>query len=271
MSTQTVVPSRLAETGKDDAIPFGRLLGVEFRKSWDTRAGFWLIAIIGLLVVAAEVIALIVFITQDAQDASWIFFSQLAGIITSLLLPVFGIMLVTAEWGQRTAMVTFSLEPRRIRVVMAKLLVGILLTVATVILCLIVGAVCNLIFGATGGDVVWNEDGLVEGFIGFFLIQALTMCVGFALAALLLNTAAAIVVFFAYAYVLPGLIALAASTIGWFEDFAPWIDLLEAQQPLYEFMSMSGTEWGHFVVSTLIWIVIPLGLGLRRILRAEVK
>ena len=48
---------------------------------------------------------------------------------------------------------------------------------------------------------------------------------GFALAALLLNTAAAIVVFFVYKWVLPGLFALGAALMGWFEH-APALDRL---------------------------------------------
>ena len=55
-----------------------------------------------------------------------------AAFLTSFLLPVLGIMLVTTEWSQRTAMVTFALEPRRPLVIAAKALVGVLLTLATV-------------------------------------------------------------------------------------------------------------------------------------------
>ena len=43
---------------------------------------------------------------------------------------------------------------------------------------------------------------------------------GFALACLLLNTPAAIVVFFVYKWVLPGLLALGAALMAWFNDLA---------------------------------------------------
>ena len=48
--------------------PFRRLVQVELRKSYDTRAGFWLIAAIGLIVLAAEIIVLAVVTTQDEAD-----------------------------------------------------------------------------------------------------------------------------------------------------------------------------------------------------------
>ena len=41
-----------------------------------------------------------------------------------ILLPVLGILLVTSEWSQRTAMVTFTLEPSRSRVIAAKFVVA---------------------------------------------------------------------------------------------------------------------------------------------------
>ena len=40
------------------------------------------------------------------------------------LLPVVGILLVSSEWSQRTAQVSFTLVPRRPRVIAAKMLAG---------------------------------------------------------------------------------------------------------------------------------------------------
>ena len=39
-------------------------------------------------------------------------------------MPVVGILLVTSEWTQRTAMISFTLVPHRSRVLLAKLLAG---------------------------------------------------------------------------------------------------------------------------------------------------
>src|SRR5689334_20316642 len=91
---------------------FHRLVLVELRKTYDTRASFWLLATIGLLVLAAEIIVLAVVTTQN-EAISFGDFIGTAAFITSVFLPVLGIMLLTTEWSQRTAMVTFALEPRR--------------------------------------------------------------------------------------------------------------------------------------------------------------
>ena len=58
----TAAPTTLDVSGTRPT-PFHRLVRVELRKSYDTRASFWLLAVIGLLVLAAEVIVLAVVTT----------------------------------------------------------------------------------------------------------------------------------------------------------------------------------------------------------------
>ncbi|WP_017934186.1 ABC transporter permease [Nocardioides sp. Iso805N] len=263
--TQTQAPARPAAGG----IPFSRLLQVEFRKSWDTRASFWLLFSLGAIVLVAELITAIVTGVQNVDDVQFGTFATVAGFISQLLLPVLGIMLVTSEWSQRTAMVTFSLEPRRGRVVQAKMAVGLIWTALTVVFALLMGAIFNLLYGAIAGNIDWSGG---AGITGFIITQTLAMLLGFALAALLLNTPAAIVIYFAYLFALPTILAIGAALMDWFKSFQEWINYSDAQNPLYDgFWNMSGSEWGKLLVSCAIWFGIPLTVGLRRILRAEVK
>ena len=67
-----------------------------------------------------------------------------------MLLPIVGLLLVTSEWSQRTALTTFTLVPERSRVIVAaKLLAGCALALAAVALCLALAAVGNLIAGGS--------------------------------------------------------------------------------------------------------------------------
>ncbi|HEU5035598.1 MAG TPA: ABC transporter permease [Nocardioides sp.] len=247
--------------------PFGRLVMVELRKSYDTRAGFWLLAVIGLLVLAAEVIVLAVVTTQD-EPASFGDFIGTAAFLTSFLLPVLGIMVLTTEWSQRTAMVTFALEPRRPLVIAAKAMVGVILTLLTVAVSIAIGLVCTLLYGLIEGHADWTFGW--SDFFAFLITQNLAMLGGFALAALLLNTPAAIVVFFVYKWVLPGLFEVGAALVGWFSDIRMWLDFQTAQTVIWD-MSGTAEEWAQLVVSGLIWLGLPLALGIGRVLRAEVK
>ncbi|MBB6626792.1 ABC transporter permease [Nocardioides sp. KIGAM211] len=267
-TTMPAAPALTLDVSGTRPIPFGRLVGVELRKSYDTRAGLWLLLTIGGLTLLVEGVVLAVTTVQD-EPMSFGDFIGAAAFMTSIVLPVLGIMVVTSEWGQRTAMVTFALEPRRPRVILAKLVTGLVLTLATAVFAIVVGLVCILLYAALQGesptwDFGWNY------LVGFLVTQSFAMIGGFALATLLLNTPAAIVVFFVYKWVLPGLFALGTALISWFGDLAPWLDFQAAQGPVYD-LTVDGSEWSHLVVSGLIWLVLPLALGVRRVLRAEVK
>jgi len=250
-------------------IPFGRLFSIELRKSADTRAGRWLIGVTVGLALLANVIFLIVAATHPHDEASFGDFVAVSAFVSSVLLPVLGIMLVTSEWSQRTAMTTFTLEPRRMRIVLAKMLAGVALTAFVIVFALVVGVICNLLLGTMrDAPIDWTFGW--SGFFGFIINQTFAMLGGFALACLLLNTPAAIVAFFAYRYVLPTLLAIGSALMEWFSHLAPWIDFQSASAELYD-MPLTGSQWGHLVVSGIIWLVLPLAIGLWRIRRAEVK
>ena len=268
-SAGAAAPTASLDLSSTRPTPFARLVSVELRKARDTRASFWLLATIGLVVLAACVIVTIVVVVQD-EPVTLGDFAATAAYLTSFLLPVLGIMLVTSEWGQRTAMVTFTLEPRRTLVVLAKLVVGVLLTLITLAAALAIGVACTLVCELANPDLTSWELG-ADALAGFVVTQTLAMLGGFALATLLLNTPAAIVLYFVYKWVLPGLFALGVALIGWFEDLAPWLDFQAAQGDIYEWNLYGTEEWAHLIVSGLIWLGLPLGLGMWRILRAEVK
>jgi hypothetical protein len=177
-------------------------------------------------------------------------------------------MVLTTEWSQRTAMVTFAHEPRRPLVIAAKALVGVILTLATVVVSIAIGLVCNLLYSAIEGHADWSFGW--PDFFAFLVTQVLAMLGGFALAALLLNTPAAIVVFFIYKWVLPGIFELGAQLVGWFGDIRPWVDFQSAQEAIWDWSS-SGEDWAQLVVSGIVWLGLPLGFGIWRVLRAEVK
>lgn len=251
------------------AIPFQRLVQAEVRKSYDTRASFWLLVATGAIVMIAETLLLILALANAGTSAfgDYLGFAAYASGVT---LPVVGIMLVTSEWSQRTAMVTFALEPRRIRVVLAKLVVGLLLTFATLLIAVVIALGCTLVATLAHPDQTeWGLNGLSVP--GFVVTQCTAMIAGFALATLLLNTPAAIVLIFVYRFVVPGIFAALAALLGFFNSIWLWIDFQSAQAPVYDWSVDTGEEWGHLLTSGALWLVLPLVLGILRILRAEVK
>lgn len=249
-------------------IPLLRLVKVELRKAVDTLASFWLVAAIAILIIMVEGALLLVVLLQDGESTAgdYAFF---ASYITAVVLPVLAIMLVTSEWTQRTAMVTFAIEPRRSRVLLAKYLTGIVLTVAAVVIAVVIGLFCALVCQVVQPELTTFDLG--GRFLGGFLItQVLAMSLGFAMACLLLNTPAAIVVFVVYRVIPVSVFGILAVNFETFADVRPWIDFEYAQGPIYD-LSVSGSEWGHLLTAGALWLGLPLTLGVLRILRAEVK
>lgn len=271
MSTDTTSPfggaTRTIDISQDRPVPFSRLVSVETRKAFDTRAGRWLTgSILGLvlLVVGIGVFAF----PESAQDhVSMLSFSS--GVL-SYFLPVLMIMLVTSEWSQRTGLATFTLEPRRPRVIAAKIVAGLGLALVALAIGAATSAVGVALSPVNGGDAVWNL-GLTE-VRNFLLSSLISVLVGFALAMLLRNPPAAIVAYFAYTFILPSVAEALVLLVDGFDKVVPWFEFNYAQMPLFTGdYSASSQEWAQIIVSGTIWLVIPFALGLQRLIKAEVK
>jgi hypothetical protein len=53
---------------------------------------------------------------------------------------------------------------------------------------------------------------------------------------------------------------------------APWIEFNTAQEPLFTGdYQPTGEEWAQIAVAGTIWLIIPLVLGIQRLLRIEFK
>jgi ABC-2 type transport system permease protein len=246
------------------AVPMHRLVTVELRKLVDTRAGFWLA---GSIVIISALITAGMLIWAKPAD---LFFGNLFGIMnipTGVLLPVMAILLVTSEWGQRTGLVTFTLEPRRSRIVVAKLATSLVAAAGAVVVALAFGAIGTVLAGALReGAGGWHFTG--AGLGNSILLQLLALLEGFGFAMLIMNSAAAIVLFFA----LPTAWMIIASIVPWLhEHVQPWADLATAQTPFQSGNVATTSEWAHLGVAAAIWIALPLALGVWRLLRAEVK
>ncbi|QYJ04473.1 ABC transporter permease [Nocardioides panacisoli] len=259
-------PTRPQQRTAPAPIPFTRILGVEFQKMFDTRAGLWLMAsvvIVSLLTTAG------VIVFADAEDLTYETFGTAVGIPMSVVLPIIAILAVTSEWSQRTALTTFTLVPSRGRVIAAKLVDILVIGLAGMGIAMGAGAVGNVVGTAIAGeDPVWNLETQVFGQL--LLAMIITMLVGFALAALFRSTPAAIVGYFVWGMVLPGISGALAGVNQWWFDNAAWFELNTAMFPLYDQVP-TGEQWAQLGVTTLIWVVLPCLVGTRLLLRSEVK
>jgi uncharacterized membrane protein HdeD (DUF308 family) len=255
------------DISQDEPIPFDRLVSVETRKVFDTRAGRWLaISIVGLvlLVIGIGVFAF----PEDQQDYAGML--EVSGGVLSSFLPILMIMLVTSEWSQRTGLATFTLEPRRTRLMGAKIIAGLRLAVVVLAIGAAIAAAGVALSPANGGEAVWNLE-LAQA-RNFMLSSMVSVLVGFALGMLLRSSPAAIVAYFVYTFILPSVTEILVRLVDGFDNVAPWVEFNYAQMPLFTGnYTASGQEWAQIAVSGTIWLIVPFALGLQRLIKAEVK
>jgi ABC-2 type transport system permease protein len=261
LPTTARVPGPIPGARPASNVPFGRVLHVELRKMLDTRAGRWLF--IGIAAVIATALTIMFF--NDGGAHSFGDYLQATTMPMAIILPVVGILAATSEWSQRTGLVTFGLEPRRIRVAWAKLAAALLMGAAAFALAFALAGVAHqsaITFRGITGN--WTIDGLALLGASGFVLLGVAQGVGFGM--LLRNTPAAVVVYF----VLPTAWSILGELVSWVRDAGDWLNLNQTMQPLFT-GSLTGEQWAHLGTSVAVWVLLPLAFGMWRLSRAEVK
>lgn len=237
-------------------MPFLRLVQVEWTKATDTRAARWLLALVALST-AGMMLAPILAPTRF--DQTYRGYLEVASIAQVILLPVVGILMLTGEWSHRSVITTFTQEPRRLRVVNAKVVAALVLGTGAAVF----GGVATVVgvgLAAASGRTI---DGTlsVGDIAGYLLYLLLNILGGVAVGALVHSSATAIAAYFALNVAIALLGTASTLVADWIDTATTWNWVLE-------------NDWGGHVpqvaVSTLVWVVIPLAAGAVRTLRRDV-
>lgn len=250
----TPAPAPIGLAG--DRIPFVRLVSIELRKMVDTRAGMWML--ITMAAISFLVAGGLLLWGQDGGEP----FTSFLGLIvtpTMILLPIMGIMSATQEWSQRTGLATFSLVPRRGRVIAAKVAASLVLSLVLLVAAGIAATLGTLL---GGGEFTLTGVSLA----GVVLAGLLYTMQGVAFGAAFLNTPIAIV----SSLVLPTVWTVLTAMSERMSDVARWLDLQLVTGPLTE-GTMTGENWGQLGTATAVWVGLPMAIGTYRILTREVK
>ena len=238
---------------------FLKLVTIELRKSVNTRSGRVLIAAILLLAVAAIAWQL-THLPQGTVGFEGFLGAASAG--PMLILPVIGVMAMTSEWTQRTALTTFTLSPRRVRVQLAKFVSAVVLSAVVTTAVVLLAFAGTALAGATSGRGT-SYAGLAGQLAGGYLTVALNVVMGAAFGAVIAQTAVAILVYF----IAPTAWSLAGPAL--FKDNANWLDVFGAFGRIAE-RDLHGML-PETLVAVGVWIVVPTIVGLWASSRREVK
>ncbi len=247
-------------------VPLRRVVGVELRKMFDTRSGFWLMASIAITALASTV-GMILFAPHD--QLTYYAFAKAVGLPMTVILPIIAVLSITGEWSQRTGLTTFTLVPHRHRVILAKVVASVTVGVVSMLFALLVGVVGNLVGPAVvGTDPVW--DVTVPHVLTIVLGSLVSLLTGTALGLLFRSSPAALVGYLVLALLLPTVFGLLAASRPGFQDVDPWVDLNRAQAPLFD-GTIAGEQWAQIAVATALWALLPALTGLLTLRRSEVK
>ncbi len=248
--------------------PLHRLVQVELRKMFDTRSGFWLMTSVVISALLATG-AVILFAPDD--ELTYSTFGTAIGFPMTVILPMIAILSVTSEWSQRSGLTTFTLVPQRGRVILAKAVASVAVGVVSMLLAFAFGAIGNVVGTAiTGTGTVWDAS-LVD-VLYIVLGNVLGLLSGFMLGTLIRNSPGAIVAYFVYSFVLPTVFVVLATSQDWFRHLQPWVDVTYAQSALFTFNgSLTGEQWANIGVTGVMWLLIPMLVGLGLVTTSEVK
>lgn len=231
-----------------------KLTRIELRKMVDTRSGFW------LPIAAASLSLVVAVLTLTLHHGSYgTYHHVLSNSMEPLvfLLPVMGVLLVCSEWSQHTTLITFVLTPSRWRVIAAKALACVCVSIAALIFCLIVTLVLTpIISHVAGGAGSISLTMIGQGWVAL----CTRMLIGFAFGTAILASSPAVVVYL----LLPTIWAALLAAIPGLNGLAHWISTDQTLEPLLDH-SLRATEWAHFATTVGLWVLLPLLIGIWRI------
>lgn len=227
---------------------------LELRKLIDTRASLVFLGVMAAMSLAGLGIFAYLDLAADVEG-----FTQGAAPPFTFLLPVLGVLALTAEWRTGTALWTYSLDPHRTRVFVAKLLALLVVVVTVTLGVLAAAAVATFVVDGTlsgGSDVLG-----VAGVHAALLLGVTAM--GAAVGAALLNTPLAIVTVLLAPQLIPQLLTA-------FERTAPVVPYVDLQYHLQSIAFGASVEWPHLVSALTVWVLVPLAVGAVRNARRDV-
>lgn len=224
-----------------------QIAGWEVGKLLGTRSTRWVLGVIlGIAFVITAVVGYAMI--QDDAGVSWDALLGMPGLAMMVVGPILAILVMTSDWSTRGVVSYFLLEPRRTVVLLAKVLASL---AAVLLVCAAIMVISFVLGGAIalGTGQEFSADAVLSETGGEMLLTILGMTVmGAALGSALLVPGLALVLLFGGVFVLGPAVALLGG------DWGPYVNIF----------SVFALDQLEGVVSTLVWVALPFGIGVWR-------
>ena len=254
--TLTSSPELTAATCTPSPLTLTRTVAVEARKVTNTVSGKVLLPLGAALMAVFGLGRAFI----PSADITFGRIATTACIPGSWVIMAMAVLLISGEFTRREAAITFTLDPRRGRVLAAKAVVAMGLALAAACWALIVAGVSYLLAPALAGVTLPPdlEPGRIAVVFGGLVFTTLA---GQALGLLTRNAVAPIVVMLAW----PTVSMLVARSSEVAQKIIAWIDL----EPVAALFHSSAQAWAQLGTSVLAWIVLPGAIGAWRLFRGD--
>lgn len=228
----------------------------EWTKVRTVRSTFWVLGLAVLATVAVGPLftAILVNRWDDRSPAEIATFDPLlytfAGLdLAQLAIGVLGVLVMTSEYSSGQIGTSLTAVPQRRLVLLAKLtMVGVLVTVISLLSCLAAFLIAQAVLAPVGADVSLADDGALRAVLGSAGRLVLVAAIALGLGALLRSTAGAITALVITMTIVPALVLLLP---------APWNDNVgkylpnaaaAAMSAFVEFPDLLSPFWGLLIL-----------------------
>lgn len=177
----------------------------------------WVLVAIALafpLIVSALFVA---FSEAGSFDGGDIFrLLSFTAVVTTMLLGVVGATTITGEFGFNTIRPTFAATPKRLRVILAKMLVVIVVGIVTMTLVVVAGlGLCTAIASARDVEVdLGAVEALVPACVGLVAFGTILTVFGLALGSILRSTPVAVAALILWPLLVESIVSVILSAVG---------------------------------------------------------
>ncbi|GAA3339213.1 ABC transporter permease subunit [Curtobacterium pusillum] len=265
-------------------LSFGRLVRSEWIKFRSIRSTIWCLAILVVLTIAMAVLIGNALdsgqpVTQDQANGTLVTINTASVSLTALVVAVLGVLIITGEYGTGQVRSTFTADPGRTGVILAKAAVLAVTTFVVSAVSIWIGVIASAALQAGKGvHADLADPSVFMPLLGASVYVALLALLAYGIGLLVRSSAGGIAITLGILLVLPGVLSLVASAIEaqWLADVVTFLPA-QAGGQLFAFSSGDAGQqagivlngWGGFAV-LLAEVVVVGALALTVARRRDV-
>ena len=212
-------------------------------------------------------------VADDTQIANTVYTAGLS--VGYLLMLVIGVVQIGAEYRHHTITSTFLAQPRRVRVMLAKVLALVVIGVGYGVLSLVGSVLVGAITLQARGADPFPSGSVARTLLLSLLVLGLWALIGLGVGILIPNQVAALLIAVGVAWIVEPLVGVAISAWNFGnEHIAPYLPSAASQAIVNGAQSSAGDErlsWWGGAVMMVVWAALFAGAGIARVLRQDIS